>query len=460
MASGKKPTGHFPVPQSGVAGVEWPAVPTDKNATLMGLLYQLHDSQWWPLDVLESHQFKQLAPLVHHARETVPFYGDRLDVLGRGGGITWEDWRRVPVLTREELQTHSDSLLSSDIPKDHGGTDDHQSSGSTGRPVSVRATDLHGLFFAALNIRHYQWQDLTFTDSVAAIRPLRTSEAELSRQNKGIPWVAGHASGPMYLFDVALPVSQQVAWLAERGVSYLLTMPSNLQAMLDYMEAEDISLPTIRKVMTMSEIITPELRKKDREVLAPIGDSYSAHEAGMMALQCPEHDHYHVQSESLLIEILNDDDEPCDVGEVGRVVMTDLHNFAMPLIRYDIGDFAEVGEACPCGRGLPVVSRIWGRKRNMVVFPSGDTAWPVPWLSSDLIPIAPILQLQMTQHTVEKMELKLVTERPLTTDEEAALTALFQKGLHHPFEIEFVYVDGIERSKGGKFEDFISLVET
>src|SRR6185295_14515719 len=93
-------------------------------------------------------------------------------------------------------------------------------------------------------------------------------------------------------------------------------------------------------------------------------DVYSSEECGQIALQCPEHEQYHVQSESVLVEVLDDEGRPCAPGTIGRVVLTTLQNFAMPLIRYDIGDFAEPGPACPCGRALPVLTRIVGRVRN------------------------------------------------------------------------------------------------
>jgi phenylacetate-coenzyme A ligase PaaK-like adenylate-forming protein len=90
----------------------------------------------------------------------------------------------------------------------------------------------------------------------------------------------------------------------------------------------------------------------------PLTDLYAADEAGCIALQCPDHEHYHVQSESVLVEVLDVEGRACAPGAVGRVVVTTLQNFAMPLVRYDIGDVAEAGDPCPCGRGLPVLRRI------------------------------------------------------------------------------------------------------
>lgn len=453
------PDAFYPVPLSGYPAIEWPAIPTGLRATMLALESQFRDTQWWPKRVIREHQFTQLAHLVRHAHKTAPFYKNRLDVLLGVKKLNDDVWQQIPILTRSELQAQGEKMVSSALPKQHGETSQQKSSGSTGRPVSVTVSNLEGVFFAALNLRHYRWHNLDFSGSFGAIRPVRPKELEHARLNKPIAWVPGHQSGPMYLFDVTLPVSQQVDWLLQQSPTYLLTMPSNLMGILDHMEEAGITLPSIDKVLTLSEIISPELRLRCREVLGvPLIDSYSAVEVGMVALQCPEHDHYHIQSESLLVEIIDEQGNPCKEGEVGRVVISDLHNFAMPMIRYDIGDYAEVGPSCACGRGLPVLSRILGRTRNMVTYPSGDKAWALPWFASELMAIAPVNQIQLIQHTCDNIEIKLVSARTLTPAEETEIVALFQTRMHHPFTFQFNYVDIIERSKGGKFEDFISMI--
>ena len=178
----------------------------------------------------------------------------------------------------------------------------------------------------------------------------------------------------------------------------------------------------------------------------------------MIALQCPEHPHYHVQAESLLVEVLGSDGAPCGPGETGRLVVTPLNNFATPLIRYEIGDYAEVGEACSCGRGLPVLNRILGRVRNMATLPSGETFWP-RFYSDDLAKVAPIRQVQLVPRSVHDIDVRLVVARPLTAEEEERLKSVILEYLGHPFTLGFTYVDEIPRSAGGKYEDFVSVVE-
>jgi len=109
----------------------------------------------------------------------------------------------------------------------------------------------------------------------------------------------------------------------------------------------------------MSERLDPEVRilvENTWEV--PVSSIYSAPETGILALQCPEQAHFHIQSEYARVEVLNDDDSPCQPGEVGRVVVTPLHNYQTPLVRFATGDRAEAGGPCSCGRTLPVLARV------------------------------------------------------------------------------------------------------
>jgi phenylacetate-CoA ligase len=144
-------------------------------------------------------------------------------------------------------------------------------------------------------------------------------------------------------------------------------------------------------------------------------------------------------------------------GLAPRVVVTPLHNFAFPLLRYDIGDLAEVGKPCPCGRGLPVLARILGRQRNMLTYPDGRRVWPILNFKS-LAEVLPIQQMRMTQRTLHHIEVELVTPKPPDAGAQARLAQTVRQNLGHAFELSFVFPAHIARSAGGKFEDFVSML--
>ncbi|NNM28500.1 MAG: phenylacetate--CoA ligase family protein, partial [Akkermansiaceae bacterium] len=218
--------------------------------------------------------------------------------------------------------------------------------------------------------------------------------------------------------------------------------------------AHGIRPPKLREVRTLGEIVTPQLREPCREEWGlPLDDMYTSQEFGYIALQCPDCDDLHVQAENVLVEILDDAGQPCAPGETGRVVVTGLQNFAMPLIRYEIGDHAVPGGPCGCGRGLPVLTSVLGRTRNMLVTESGEQRWPVVGYTR-FREIAPIRQLQAIQKSFTALHVRVVVESPLSASQEEELKTVLRNALAHPFEITLEYLDRIPPGKSGKFEQF------
>lgn len=111
--------------------------------------------------------------------------------------------------------------------------------------------------------------------------------------------------------------------------------------------------------MTLGSLVTDEIREIVMEGLGTrIVDRYSTEETGYIALQCPKHNHFHVISPVTHVEIVDEDNNPCPVGTPGRVLLTSMQSYAMPLVRYEIGDMAEWGEPCDCGITLPVIKKL------------------------------------------------------------------------------------------------------
>jgi len=233
-----------------------------------------------------------------------------------------------------------------------------------------------------------------------------------------------------------------VRWLQAQRPSYLLTLPSKAQALAETGLADGVALPSLRGVRTYGEALGPEVRAMGREAWAvPVIDMYSAQEAGYIALQCPEHNHYHLQSEHLLVEALDEAGRACAPGETGRVVLSTLHNFATPLSRYEIMDYVEMGEPCPCGRGLPVIRRVLGRQRNLARTPDGRRFWP-SFPAEAWMAVAPIRQIQLVQKSLQRIELRYVMPRKLDATEQEALARALRDALGHPYGLHFTRMTG------------------
>lgn len=427
---------------------------------MLKLQEHLADSQWWSPEELRRRQEVELAALLDHAWRTVPAQRPRMEDAGYRPGQPVDDdvWLRIAPITRAELQGAGASFRSRATPADHGDILSVSSSGSTGRPLTIFGTVRDAAIGKAFLLRYQLWHGVDFSQTLVFIRKYRRQDADYPNGTAHDRWgdtaTYPFPTGPSAGLSIHENVETQAEWLRRNPPGYLGTYPSNLRYLARHCREIGLKLPGLKKVMTVSETLSPE----DREAClaawnVPVIDHYSAREIGTAACQCPEHEHYHVQAERLILEVLAPDGTTCGPGETGRIVVTSLHNYEQPLIRYDIGDYAEVGGPCPCGRGLPVLTRVLGRSRGMMVTPDGHRYWPF-FGATGFPAIAPVLQHQFIQRSPGRIEGRLVVARPLTNDEEARLRAHIMARVPHPFRLDFTYVDRIPRSLGGKFEDF------
>lgn len=442
--------------ESVLPGVAWPAVPAPAQAATLALLHQLGESQWLPADRLASEQLRQLSVLLHHAWQTVPYYqqcwAGRYDA---SAPASREDFMRLPILSRRALQANYEALKSRNVPAEHGKWFDVVTTGSTGMPVRALVTEVYHLFWNAITLRDHIWHRRDLSRTLAVVRSIDNAGEYPSW---GPPAEGLVASGRCVAMSLAADADTQLDWLVRHDPAYLLTFPSNVAQLAKRSLARKVRLPGLLQVRTLSESFDADLRELCREAWGvPLVDVYSAREVGYIALQCPEYEHHHVQAESVLVEVLDEQGRSCAPGETGRVVVTDLHNFAMPLVRYDIGDYAEVGNACPCGRGLPVLSRITGRVRNTLITKDGKRYWPT-FGQRSFSEIATVLQHQFVQTAYDLVEARLVTPAPLTAEEKERLQAIVAARLPRGIRVVVVRVDAIPRSASGKFEDFVSEV--
>ncbi len=461
-----------PLPfESALPEIAWPAAVSPRGMAVLSLLFQLERTERWPPDRLRDAQRRQLERLVSRAAAHVPFYRDRLAPLaGVGAEAFWQAWQRLPLLTRADVQRSGDDLLSRSIPDGHGELSEFFTSGSTGRPVRALRTELAQLYWNAVTVRAHLWHGRNLSGKLAAIRDSTPGKAVYPEGRRlerwGFSTAEIFATGPCVTLNILTAVDDQLAWLVRERPNYLLTHPTILDRLLRR-SAETGSKPDgLQQVLTISEILPAGLRELCRQTWGvSIADTYSTREIGYLALQCPHAEHYHLQAETVLIEILDGQGRACAPGEIGRVVATPLHNLAMPLLRYDLGDYAEVSTACSCGRGLPVIRRILGRRQNMLRLPDGGERWPL-LSSSDigkLLALAPIRHYQFVQTHLDRLEVRLETARPLDDGEARQVIewarAKFDGGkLGIGLRIELTFPGTLARTAAGKFEDFVCLV--
>lgn len=445
--------------RTAVEGIAWPAILPDAGAHLLAINFQLEGSQWWSEADMRRHQLRQLRELVRFALQSVPYYRQEIyrAWLRRPDAEAWAAFADLPLLSRRLVQDAGDSIFATTMPAHHGEVSDGETSGSTGVPLRYRNTTLAGFFWDAISLREHFWHRRDFSARHAFIRS--RPEAQLGPA-WGAPSNIVFSCGESANLPIRRPLSEKRDWLLGLNPRYLMTTPSTLRALAEIALKGDLPLPNLTEVRTVGETVTSSLRALVRAAWgARLTDAYSSSEAGLLALQCPVTEHYHVQSEWAVVEILDARGMPCQPGQIGRIVVSPLHNFAMPLLRYDTGDYAEVAAQCACGRGLQGLVRILGRRRNRLFLPNGNVSWPnlssLPWVE-----LAPALhRFQLRQRGDYSLLLRYEASRPLSKGEHDSVCSALLDHLRCALPLEVERVDALPLSEAGKLEDFITEIE-
>lgn len=447
--------------------VAWPALLGQAGSNRLATQFQLEQSQWWSPQLMQAAQFEQLRQLLPHAARHVPHYRRALADFARPEAVTPERWAGVPLLRRADIAAGATPMRSEQVPLEHGNVHADQTGGSTGQPVNFFATDLSTYFWKVFALREHLWHRRDFSRKLMSIRFVKADAAAAATGRHSPQWGGPtegvFRTGPAVLYHIQ---GSDISFFAEQVLAeqpgYILSHASMLSGLVEHFAKLGLRPQGLLQLRSIGEMMSGDLRERCRQVLGvPVVDLYSCQEGGYLASQCPDHEHYHVQSENVLLEVLDANGRACGPGEVGRVVITALHNFATPLIRYEVGDWAEVGPPCPCGRGLPVLSRVLGRHRNLLTLPSGEQRWPR--LGYDELATIPQLRhvgrLQMIQTSLEEIDVRMLASTPLNEEQRAALTAIVQRNLGYPFRLRFEYVDEIRNPANGKLEEFISRLQ-
>ncbi len=368
-------------------------------------------------------QAQSLAELFAWGMAHSPFWRDRLATAGYSPGADpWALLGRLPVLSRSELQNNFD-LLSCAHAFPAGACTLAHSTGSTGRPVRVLThAPTHRLRYLAHALRASLWHRLDFSRTLIKYS-VRVSDGLCPNWGAPEAWFA--KTGPLVLCpSVGRSVSALYEPLATHRPAYVVSAATVAHTLARHaLVQEPAARPRIEAFLSTGETLLDELRQ---DCLAAFGarviNRYTTEEVGWVAVQCPRHEHLHVMGGNVIVEIVDEAGLACPVGQPGRVLVTALHSTAMPLIRYDIGDMAEWGEACDCGLQLPVVRRIWGRQGQFFRTPGGELRY-IAIVAEDYLRIAPICDMRFRHYPNPLLRLEVVSETPLSLAQQAALKA-------------------------------------
>ena len=429
------------------------------------ILEQMFDSlmtsQQVSKDELRVYAEQQLSSTLAHAARTAPFYRKRL--------IGFEDqnvpfdhkrWQQVPILTRNDIKDRLDDIASNDVPPGHGELSFGGTSGTSGLSILTKRSHLVDLMQIALQNRFFA--NVKISRSFRLIQ-IKGNEGGNYPEGQMVeePWLPSYVCNktPAPVLSLGQPVNleDQLEFINRQGRCYLNTQPSNFAGLALLMKERATEYPKIdiASVLTLGELVQPYHRELAKDVFnCNIIDQYSATEVGSIASQCA-HGNLHVNSETLKVETLRDDDSCCDENEEGRIIITSTINWAMLLIRYDIGDRGSLSTNCSCGSSLPTLKLTVGRERNLFKFSDGTTVLGLVSLAK-YHEFFPARQWQLAQTGNEEITLRYTSDQPESAHNFEMLTRNLRRHFNRPqMQLKFERNESMKLSATGKLQEAV-----
>ncbi len=399
---------------------------------------------WRSREALESMRRRKLGRLVQHAYEHVPYYRARMDGAGlRPDDIqTPADLQRMPVSTKADLRAAGGAALSPPA----GSLITRGTSGSSGQPFVTHRTPAEARRRMLREFRALVRAGVKPLDRLAVLGPDRPRPTRI------------HARLGLYRQEVirgSLSVEEQSRRLRAFAPTVLWAYPSMLRSVLIQHDYRLSRLARPRILITSSEVFDPVFRGQIvRDHPVEVFNFYGAIEVGRIAAECRAHAGLHIEADALIVELL-DGDRLVEPGETGRVVLTSLDNYAMPLIRYDLGDLsAEIPAPCPCGWPTPLLAAPMGRNSDMVTLPDGSRM-SATRLNFVLREQPDLRHFRFRQDRADRLEAQLVYARPPSPEARADLRARLEAALGGQVQVDIRVVDEI-LVEGGKFKYLVS----
>jgi len=413
---------------------------------------EFETTQFLPPDALRTLQLGRLRALLAHAFDRCPFYRRRFEQVGlRPEDVRrLEDLRRLPPLEKRDIQEQGSDMVACGWPAADRLA--NQTGGSTGTPVHFFLSRDRKSSRAAATLRHNRWAGWEVGDRAAVIWGAprdRPADGWRSRLYAAV------MREPLWL-DAA---EMTEATLARFHAELHRFRPKVLQCyaraavlFARWLEANRLRPHRPQSIVTSAEV----LESADRALLervfgCPVFNRYGCREVSVIASECDVHSGLHVMAEGLYLEV-DTPSGPAAPGETGSILVTDLLNHAMPLIRYRIGDMGSwaAGE-CPCGRGLPRLERVAGRVTDFLVGADGRLVSGV-FLATYVVAQRPSLgQVQIRQERAGAVTYRVRPGRDFRCDADTAY--LREQTLRYlgATAAEVELVDELPAEASGKF---------
>jgi phenylacetate-CoA ligase len=414
-------------------------------------LREFERTQFLGAHEIRALQWKRLRRLLDHAYRRCPFYKERFDAVGLVPSDlrSLEDLQALPVLEKKDIQDRRDALIASAWPE--GDLLPNHTGGSTGRPLAFFLSRERKCARAAATVRHNRWAGWDIGDKVACLwgapqdMPPHGWRTRLRAHFLDLQLMldAGHLTErKLDEFAEALKRFRPRVILAYARAAVLLARYLRWQGRAAYQP---------QSIVTSAEVLEDDDRALVEEVFGcRVFNRYGCREVSVIASECSAHQGMHTMAEGLYVEVEHNAEQP---GALGSILITDLLNYAMPLIRYRIGDVGswETG-ACSCGRGLPRLARVAGRVTDFLVGTDGRLVSGI-FLATYVVGKRPSLgQVQIHQESAGQVLFRIQAGAAFNAAEDLDyLRQAARRYLGEGAVVDHEFVEQLRPEKSGKF---------
>lgn len=419
---------------------------------------ELEKSQFHPEQVLRERQWRRLRELIGFVWDNNDFYRSRLQAaqLDPSAIRTPDDLGALPVLTKEEVRKNTPDMISRGY--DLKQLMHFKTGGSTGKSLDLYLSEECSERRNACARRHDRWTGWEVGEPIAAVwgNPhLPSTFKEKLRHHLVAP----------YLFLDTMNLNEDAVRVFEREwgrvrPTLLFGHAHSIYLLARYVRSLGLEGIRPKGILSTSMMLMPHERRFIESVFGvKVTNRYGCEEVSLIASECEKHDGMHLNVEHLYIEFLKDDGTPAAAGESGKIVVTDLMNYAMPLIRYrveDVGVYTD--RKCSCGRGLPLMEDVAGRVADFIIRRDGSKVAGISLIENTLTKLPGIDQMQIIQEAMDDLQVRVVPGESFNDQVAAELVQYFKTLLGDTAKVRVETVPCIEPEPSGKYRFSICKV--
>lgn len=414
------------------------------------------ERQWQSAEEIADFQWRQLKQLLEHAFTNSPYFRELFSSLDLHPSDinSYKDFRRIPVCTRTEITKSKEAMIAENYKNTvlHKGT-----GGSTGVPMKFALDRNSYEWRTAATQRGYSWAGCEPGQHVLYMWSVDIGTPKLFQQLKTDLY---HNAFNRKMFN-CFEFTEKEMWACLKYINKhrptgIVAYTNTVYNFARFIESRGLECAPIESVVTGAERLYEHQREViERALGTRVFNTYGCREFMLIAAECEKHEGLHVTADNLFVEVLKDG-EPALPGERGEVVITDLHNFGMPFIRYSNGDMVIQGDApCSCGRGLPLIADVDGRRLDEIVATDGRLISGVffPHLMKEFPEVE---KFQIIQKTVSSILVKIVSTAGFGGENLEFCRSEIRKVAGEEVRVEFEFVESIPLTSSGKYRVTIS----